>query len=138
MNLGKMIKVLDNNHDGIIVNMEKEINDLNIDVEIRYLAKYIDETFAIMKYKIINFREIKFLLDDEIGNCELNEIKKRKLVIQDAEIGKNHSLLINVWHNTSRKGKLYIWANYENDIKIYDQKNNEIEYDRFLSICRRK
>ena len=138
MNLGKMVKIMNLNHEGSIVNIQKEMNDLVIDVNIRYLAKYIEKTYSVMKYKIINFREIGFNVNGKPKYEKTDEISNEKLTINTAEIGKKHSLLINVWSETMEYGKLYIWAGYENDIKIYDQKNNEIEYDRFIDICMRK
>ena len=138
MNLGKMVKIMNLNRYGSIVNIQKEKNNLVIDVNIKYLAKYIEKTYSIMKYKIINFMEIEFNVNGIPKYEKIDEINNEKLTINTAEIGKKHSLLINVWSETIEHGKLYIWANYENDIKIYDQKNNEIEYDRFIDICSQK
>ena len=138
MNLAKMVKVFDQSHDGVIVNFEKETNDLNIDVRIKYLAKHINETYDLLRYKIISFKHFEFSADAKNVCFDISEIKKMELAIIDAEIGFNHSLLVNVHNKIITKGKLYIWANYENDIKIYDQSNKEIEYDKFIDICRRK
>ena len=53
MNLERIMNVININHDGIILNMEKENDDLKIDVEIGYLAKYINETHTLLRYKLI-------------------------------------------------------------------------------------
>ena len=138
MNLGKMVDIFGNNHDGIIVNLENELDNLIIDVKIKYLAKNFDTTFELLKYKIINFKRLELSIDAKYSCFDIDEIKKMQLSIINAEIGFNHSLLINVWNRTILKGKLYIWSYYQNDIKIYDQNNEEIDYEVFCSICRGK
>jgi len=137
MNLGKMIEVFCNNHDGHIIDIEKENNALNIYVQIKYLARNFGEKYNIMKYKIINFEKIELNVLAKKYE-EIDEINNITLVIINAEVGKEHSLLINILVNGTSLGKLYIWAGKENDIKIYDQENNEIEYSKFNNYCRRK
>ena len=136
MNLGKMVNIFDNNHDGIIVNLGKQFDNLLIDVKIRYLAKKFDQTYELLKYKIINYKRLELSVDEKHSYFDIDEIKKMQLTIINAEVGFNHSLLINVWNKTITKGKLHIWSNYNNDIKIYDQSDNEMEYETFNAICR--
>ena len=141
MNLGKMVSIFCNNLDGIIVNIEKltenNMENLYIDVKIKYLAKHLDETHDRIKYKIINFKRMELSVDAQTSYYDMGIIKKMQLSVIDAEIGFDHSLLINVWNRTISRGKLYIWADYQNDIKIYDQNNNEIEYSAFNNIVAR-
>jgi len=138
MNLGKMIAIINQNHDGAIVNVEKETNNLNIDVRIKYLAKHIDETYSLMKYKIINFIKIEFKFDDKTEYEEIDVVKKMGLIIYSAEVGKERSLLIKVRSTENNYGKIHIWLDEQNDIKIYDQTDSEIEYDRFIRLCKKE
>ena len=136
MNLGKMVNIFDNNRNGVIVSLEKELKDLIINVKNKYLAEKFDSTFELLKYRITNFKKIELSVDSKYSHYNFDEIKQMQLSIFDAEIGFNHSLLINVWNSTIIKGKLYIWSDYFNDIKIYDQSNKEIEFETFNTICR--
>ena len=130
-----MVNIFNCNRDGVIVNLEKELDDLIIDVNVKYLAKNIDETYELLKYKIFNFKRLELSVDAKHSYFKINEIQKMQLTIISAEIGFNHSLLINVCNETVIKGKLFIWSSYNNDIKIYDQRNKEIEYKTFNDIC---
>ena len=135
MNMWKMVKVINNNHDGSIVNIQEETDGLAIDVKIKYLAKRINETYSIMRYKIINFRKIELNVNGKTVCEKTDKMKNAGLVINTAEIGKEHSLLINIRSEAVKHGKLYIWTNYENDIKIYDEVYNEVGYEKFIGIC---
>jgi hypothetical protein len=132
MELEKIMNVFSINHDGIIINLEEEINDLNIDIEIEYLAKYFDKTFSIIKYKIMDFKKIKFIDCDNNKYDKISEIKNMELSIYKAEIGKNENIIIKVWSDKIPYGELYLWGN---DIKIYNQNNYEIEYSKLQEIC---
>ena len=131
----KMVKVINNNHDGSIVGIREEPDGLAIDVKIKYLAKRINETYSVMRYKIINFRKIELNVNGKTVCEKTDKIKNAGLVINTAEIGKEHSLLINIRSEAVKHGKLYIWTNYENDIKIYDEVYNEVGYEKFIGIC---
>lgn len=134
MELKKIMNVFSINHDGKIVNIEEEMNDLNIDIELEYLAKYFDKTFSLIKYKIMNFKKLEFI-DCDNNKCDkISEIKNMKLNIYEAEIGKNKNIIIKVWSDKIPYGELYLWGT---DIKIYDQNNCEIEYNKLDEICER-
>ena len=136
MNLGKMVNVFGNNRDGIIVNLEKDSDDFIIEVKNKYLAKNFDAASESLKYKIVNFKRLVLFVDEKYSCLDIDVIKKMQLTIIDAEIGLNHSLQINVCSRTIIKGKLYIWSDWNNDIRMYDQSNNEIEYETFNAVCR--
>jgi hypothetical protein len=135
MNLENIVNIININHDGIIVNIEKENNFLNIDIEIAYLTKYINEEYTLFRYKIIEYKEIELIdCDNNIYN-DINEIKNMKLNIIEAKIGNDNNIVIGVWaHKKVPYGKLYLWAN---DIKIYDQNYCEMEYNKLDEICKK-
>jgi hypothetical protein len=130
MNLEKIRTVLSINHDGTIMNIEKENNDLNIDIEIEYLAELFNKTFSLMRYKLINFNKIEFIYGD--NKCKnLSDIKNMELDIYDAKIGENESVIVQTCSDKDNipYGELFIWAD---DIKIYDQNYCEIEYSKLF------
>jgi hypothetical protein len=55
MKLEKIANIFSINHDGTIVNIEKEGNELNVDIDIQYLAQYFGNSFSLIRYKIIGF-----------------------------------------------------------------------------------
>jgi HD superfamily phosphohydrolase len=137
MNLKKIVDVFSINHDGTIINIEKENNDLNIDIEINYLANYINKSFTIIKYKIINFKKMELIdLVNYIKYENITEIKSIEVNINNAEIGEDENIIIHIWSEKNKiyEGKLYLWAD---DIKIFDQDNHEIEYYKLNEICKK-
>jgi hypothetical protein len=132
MELDKIIDVFSINHDGTIVNIRKEKNDLNIDIDIQYLAQYFEKSFTIMKYKIKDFLKLEFIDCDNNKYENISEINKMELNIYEAELGEDGNIIINVWSDKIPYGKLFLWGN---DIKIYDQNNSEIEYNKLIEIC---
>ena len=134
MELEKIMNVLSISHDGTIVNIEKETNDLIIDIKIEYLAQYFDKSFSRMKYKIIDFIKIVFIDCDNNKYEKISEIKNMGLSIYEAETGNNGNIIIKVWSDKIPYGEINLWGN---DIKIYDQNNCEIEYNKLKGICKK-
>ena len=132
MNLEKIRDVFCINHDGTIINLEKSGNDLNVDIDIKYLAECFDKSFHIIKYKILDLKKVELISCDNIKYEDINQIKNMELSIYEAEIDINENVKINVWSEIIPYGQLYIWAN---DIKIFDQNNCEIEYSKLCDIC---
>jgi tricorn protease-like protein len=56
-----------------------------------------------------------------------------ELGILEAEIGKDENIKIIVDTYEIPYGELYLWGN---DIKIYDQNNCEVEYDKLIEISK--
>ena len=153
MNLEKIKEVLSFTGGGIIVNIQKENNDLNIFIEVfGYLAEHFnkkkvkrgeDRHFWILKYKIMDIIKIELIdydndVYDENGIFEnLPEIIDMEFRINNVEIGENGIIVIKLWsykNNGADKDKipyciLYLMAN---DIKIYNIKNIEIKYNELI------
>jgi hypothetical protein len=133
MELNKIADVFSVNHDDIIVNIEKEGSELNIDIEIEYLARYLEISFSLIRYKIAGFLKLEFIDCDNNRYENISDIKKMELGILEAEIGEDENIKIKVDSYEIPYGELYLWGN---DIKIYDQNNCEVEYDKLIEICK--
>jgi hypothetical protein len=157
MNLEKIIEILSFTGGGPIVNIQKENNDLNIYIEVfGYLAEHFnkkkvkrreDRHFWILKYKIIDIIKIELIdydndVFDENGIFEnLSEIIDMDFRINNVEIGEKGNIEIKLWshkNNGADKDKipfciLYLMAN---DIKIYNIKNKEIDYNEFIKFMK--
>ena len=153
MNLEKIKEIFSFTGGGTIVNIQKENNDLNIFVEVfGYLAEHFnkkkvkrgeDRHFWILKYKIINKIKIELIdydndVYDENGIFEnLSEIIDMEFRTNNVEIGEKGNVVIKLWsykNNGADKDKipfciLYLMAN---DIKIYNIKNKEIDYNELI------
>ena len=153
MNLEKIKEILSFTGGGPIVNIQKENNDLKIYIEVfGYLAEHFnkkkvkrgeDRHFWILKYKIIDIIKIELIdyendVYDENGIFEnISEIIDMDFRINNVEISEKGNIEIKLWshkYNGADKDKipfciLYLMAN---DIKIYNIKNKEINYNKFI------
>ena len=140
MDINKIVHVFQINHDGSIVKIEEESEDiLNIDVEIQYLAEIIDKKFNIFRYKLFGYSKL-FLnccIDKSSDKSYYNtkEIENMGLTILTAE--KNDNVIVitvtSVLSEDCIFGQLHIQAE---DIIIYDQENNKIEYEKLKEISK--
>jgi hypothetical protein len=131
-NMEKIVKILTLNHDGKIIEMKHKNNQLNIKIEIGYLAKIINKDYTVMNYTILGYSKLEFINSYENNKkyTNIEEIGKMKLEIINARKRKNN-ICINVVKNQSQEGKIYLWAD---DIIIYDQNNIEMDYNELHKI----
>jgi hypothetical protein len=134
INRDKIIKTLCLNHDGVITEIRHENNQLNMKIEISYLANMINEDYTIMKYKLLGYSKLEFINCEENNKkyTNIDEIEKMELTILDAKKIKK-GICINVVTSNDKYGIIFLLAD---DIIIYDQNNIEMDYNELYEICK--
>ncbi|MDR0524338.1 MAG: hypothetical protein LBG90_00515 [Spirochaetaceae bacterium] len=132
MNNEKIVNILAINHDGTIIKIVPENYNLNIQVEIQYLANMINEKYTIMNYKLLEYS--KFVFIDIYKNnkiyTDIDEIAKTELSIGYTRY-ENNNIIIDVFSSDCPYGQIHLMAN---DIIIYDQNDIEIDYEQMIKM----
>ena len=134
INIDKIIKTLCLNHDGVIMEIRHENNQLDMKIEINYLANMINKEYTIMKYKLLGYSKLEFINCEENNKkyTNIDEIEKMELTILNARKIKNE-ICIDVVTSNDKYGQVYLLAD---DIIIYDQNNIEMDYNELYEICK--
>lgn len=131
MKLEDQIKVINNFHDGSIVQFSKTSNSVTLKIEIEYLAELINKKFNFFKCDLINCDEIYFKFWEEeniIYDLELmNEYELEILSAEDIE----NKIVVKCLTNVNNGGELYIKTE---NIKIYAQDEKEITHSTLAQL----
>jgi len=122
-------------HDGSIVSISDQNNLLTLKIEIQYLAELISEEFDHFFVDLISCDILKFInWGNEKTILDIQIISKLEPEILNCDKEVTDMLRILCALSIGPGGELWIKTK---EIKIFDQKKNEITIDELRRICKK-
>ena len=131
----KQIDVFNIFHDGTITKIFNSSDNIQLKIEIKYLAEIINEKFNWFYCELVDCEE--FLLeiwgDEKEYTSDLDTMIAYELEILDAHLS-NDGIFVSCRSDEIIGGNLLIKAR---NIKIYDESKKTISLDELANICHR-
>ena len=136
-NIGEVFNLM---HDGRITEARYDESELNLRVEIRYLAEVVDDSFKFFFVTLVNCRSMAFKPWDSDGTVmtDSTRIFDAKFDILEARVNRNYVEISCTLTPESampyRGGEIIVSAG---GIQVYDQDLNRVEVTDLKKISRR-
>lgn len=135
LSLKDQVDIFDIFHDGIIIAFTNENGNINLEIEIHYLAELLNPQFNSFKVQLLGCKKFSYKAWDEGATpiTDLPSVNMLSLGILSAKANADGSIVVSCWNN-ELGGELTIKTD---DIIIYDQSNQLIDLPFLAELCDR-